>query len=453
MNPIARSTLWIALAAAAALVAGIGIGRRQAAGTPSPIDTAPGAQRVLYYRSPMSSDISPVPKKDPMGMDYVPVYEGQASDAPGTVALDPARLQTLGVRTEPARQGTVTLDLRASATVSIDETRQYVVAPRFEGWVAHLYANQTGMAVRAGQPLLAVYSPTLAAARQEIALADGAARRLSSTDPSGAAAMRRLRDAAAARLRNWEVEPGAGTNVVYRSRVTGVVLEKPVLPGARFAAGEAILKVADLSTIWATAHVPVDRTGSLAPGQTATFTSSALPGETVRGRVTFIQPVVDAAARTVDVRIELRNRDGRLRPGLYGQLQIAGPSVQALTVPATAVIDSGTRQVVLVRVGDGRFAPREVGTGRHFGDRVEILAGLRDGEQVVTRANFLIDAESNLESALQTLGSHQHGAASAPASGVTSATPAGPSTTAPTAAPRSRDLRRDDAGAAGHQGH
>ncbi len=451
MTPLVRTTLAIALGAAV-LAIGIGIGRHQTPDTPA-ASNAGSARRVLYYRAPMSGDTSPVPKKDPMGMDYVPVYDGQAADAPGTVALDPARLQTLGVRTERVRQGVQTLDLRASATLSADETRQYVVAPRFEGWVAHLYANQTGMAVRAGQPLLAVYSPALAAARQEIALADDAARRLSTTDPAGAAAMRRLREAAAARLRNWEVEAGTGTNVVYRSRVTGVVLEKPVLPGARFEAGEAILKVADLSTVWATAHVPVDQAGSLAPGQTAAFTSSALPGETVRGRVTFIQPVVDPAARTVDVRVELPNRDGQLRPGLYGQLQIAGPSRQALTVPATAVIDSGTRQVVLVKVGDGRFAPREVGIGRRFGDRVEILAGLQDGEEVVTSANFLIDAESNLQSALQGLGSHSHGAGATPAADAKPATPAAPAMTAPAADPRARDLRGSEPGAAGHEGH
>lgn len=444
MTPLARTTLWIALAAAAALVAGIGIGRHQAAGTQATPTATPSGRRVLYYRAPMSSDTSPVPKKDPMGMDYVPVYEGEAADAPGTVALDPARLQTLGVRTEAARRGAQALDVRASATLSVDETRQYVVAPRFEGWVAHLYANQTGMPVRAGQPLLAVYSPALAAARQEIALADDAARRLAASDAASAATMRRLREAAAARLRNWEVEPGDGTNVVYRSRVTGVVLDKPVLPGARFEAGEAILRVADLSTVWATAHVPVDQAGSLVPGQTAAFTSTALPGDTVRGRITFIQPVVDAAARTVDVRVELPNRDGRLRPGLYGQLQIAGPSVQALTVPATAVIDSGTRQVVLVQSGEGRFAPREVGVGRRFGDRVEILAGLNDGEAVVTSANFLIDAESNLQSALQGLGSHSHGAG---------ATPAAPAMTAPAADTRARDLRGSEPGAAGHEGH
>lgn len=435
MTPIVRTTL--ALAVAAALLAGGYLAGRRAA--PSTAPAAPTeARRVLYYRSPMSADTSPVPKKDPMGMDYVPVYAGGEADAPGTVVLDPARIQTLGVRTEAVRRGAQQPALRASATVAVDETRVHVVAPRFAGWVAHLYANQTGMRVRAGQPLLAVYSPPLAAARQEIALANDAARRLARTDPAGAASMRRLREAAAQRLRNSEVDAGDGANVVYRSKVSGVVLEKPVLPGARFEAGEPILKIADLSTVWAVAHVPVDQAAGLAPGQAATFTSSALAGAAVRGRVTFVQPVVDAAARTVDVRVELPNRDGQLRPGLFGQLAVTGPTVDVVTVPASAIIDSGARQVVLVDAGAGRFTPREIGLGRRFGDRVEVLGGVRPGERVVTSANFLIDAESNLQSALQGL------APAPPAAHDVSATKT------PAAAHAGHD---GDAGSAAHEGH
>lgn len=415
MPPLARNSLLAALVLAS-LAGGYSIGRR-AAEPASSSAASPGARRILYYRAPMSDDTSPVPRKDPMGMDYVPVYAGGPAHAPGTVALDPARLQTLGVRTEPVRRSTERTSVRASATVEIDQTRTHVVAPRFEGWVAHLHADRTGMAVRAGQPLLAAYSAPLAAARQEMAIAQAAAARLAATDARGAAAMRRLRDAASQRLRNWEVDPTGGRHVVYRSKVSGIVIDKPVLPGARFAAGERILTIADLSVVWAVAHVPAEHALSIQPGQAATFAAEALPGEPVAGRVTVVQPVVDPAARTVDVRIELPNPGGRLRPGLFGQVDIAGPSALALTVPASAVIDSGTRQVVLVRVGGGRFAPREVGIGRRFGERVEILAGLHDGERVVTSANFLIDAESNLQSALEGLGAPpRRPAATAPAS-------------------------------------
>lgn len=462
MTRIARTTLFIGLAVALG-AGGYLLGRGNAPSgdaVRAPNAVAPGARRLLYYRAPMSVDTSPVPKKDPMGMDYVPVYEGDAADAPGTVVLDPARVQTLGVRTELVQRGMQSSSLRASATVEIDETREYVVAPRFDGWVAHLYANQTGMAVRAGQPLLAIYSPALAAARQEIAVADAAARRLGTADPTAAAAMRRLREAAAQRLRNGEVEAGAGPNVVYRAKVTGVVIDKPVLPGARFAAGDAILKVADLSSVWAIALVPVEQAATIAPGQAATFSSTALAGENVRGRVTFVQPVVDAAARTVDVRVELPNRSGRLRPGLFGQIGIEGPAIDALTVPASAVIDSGTRQVVLVEAGPGRFAPREVGLGRRFGDRVEVLGGLAGGERVVASANFLIDAESNLQSALQGLTTPPaSGARPSPAAvpgnsqRVPAATHAGHGAAIAPPSPQAGHGRSADAGAAGHEGH
>jgi Cu(I)/Ag(I) efflux system membrane fusion protein len=448
MTPIARTTVFIALAAALG-AGGYLLGRGSAssgAAPPASATSAPGARRVLYYRAPMSAATSPVPKKDPMGMDYVPVYDGDAADAPGTVVLDPARVQTLGVRTELVQRGVQSSSLRASATLEIDETREYVVAPRFDGWVAHLYANQTGMAVRAGQPLLAIYSPALAAARQEIAVADAAARRLGTADPAAAAAMRRLREAAVQRLRNGEVEAGAGPNVVYRSKVTGIVIDKPVLPGARFAAGDAILKVADLTTVWAVAHVPVEQAGTIMPGQGAIFSSSALTGASARGRVTFVKPVVDAAARTIDVRVELPNPGGHLRPGLFGQVAIDGPAIEALTVPTSAVIDSGARQVVLVVTAPGRFAPREVGLGRHFGDRVEILAGLAGGERVVTSANFLIDAESNLQSALQ-------GLTAPPATGVPPTGAQRPSAAAPAAGAHPGHTRSGDAGAAGHEGH
>ena len=162
---------------------------------------APAAERkVLYYRNPMGlPDTSPVPKKDPMGMDYIPVYAGDApAAAPGTVVMPPDKVQALGVRTEAVQRAVLAATVRTSGTVEVDETRQYAIAPRFVGWVERLYADQTGMRVRAGQPLLSVYSPQLAAAQQEYRLADETARRLAGSDPASAASMTRLRDAGAA---------------------------------------------------------------------------------------------------------------------------------------------------------------------------------------------------------------------------------------------------------------
>ena len=382
---------------------------------------APDAERkVLYYRNPMGlPDTSPVPKKDPMGMDYVPVYAGDApASKPGTVVMPPDKVQALGVRTEPVRRAVLAATVRTSGTVEVDETRQYAIAPRFEGWVERLYANQTGMRVRAGQPLLSVYSPQLAAAQQEYRLADEAARRLSESDPASAASMVRLRDAARVRLRNWEISDAqlGKTGLVLTAPADAVVIEKPVVQGARFEPGETILRLADLSTVWVIAKVPAAQAAGITAGQAARFETVALPGQVAEGEVTFVQPVIDALTRTVDVRIALPNPDGDLRPGLYGTVLLEEPRVgPVLSVPRSAVLDSGTRQVVLVETGPGRFAPRDVTLGRRGGDRIEVLEGVAEGERIVVSANFLIDAESNLQSALQGLADGAgHGAPSGP---------------------------------------
>ena len=350
-------------------------------------------------------------------MDYLPVYAGEEAPAtPGTVVLPPDKVQALGVRTEPVRRATLAGVVRTSGTIEVDETREYVIAPRFEGWVERLYANQTGMRVRAGQPLLAVYSPQLAAAQQEYRLADETARKLAQSDPASAGSMTRLRDAARVRLRNWEISDaqlanlgsnGGTHNLVLTSPANAVVIDKPVVEGARFEPGETILRLADLSTVWVVAKVPVAQAAGIAVGQPARFESVALPGQSFTGEVSFVQPLVDTETRTVDIRIAMLNRAGELRPGLFGTVLIEQPASQpALAIPRSAVLDTGTRQLVLVQIAPGRFAPREVTLGRRAGDRVEVLAGLAGGEAVVVSANFLIDAESNMQSALQGLGGH-----------------------------------------------
>ena len=409
-----RST-WLVAAAAVllALLAGwlVGRGSRPDAGPSPATGGAEQPRKVLYYRNPMGlPDTSPVPKKDPMGMDYVPVYADDAPPAaPGTVVMPPDKVQALGVRTEAVKRGALATTVRTSGTVEVDETRQYAIAPRFEGWVERLYANQTGMRVRAGQPLLSVYSPQLAAAQQEYRLADETARRLAESDPASAASMVRLRDAARTRLRNWEISDAqlSKTGLVLTAPADAVVIEKPVVQGARFEPGETILRLADLSTVWVIAKVPAAQAAGIKTGQAARFETVALPGQVAVGEVTFVQPVIDAQTRTVDVRIALPNPDGDLRPGLYGTVLLEEPGAgPVLTVPRSAVLDSGTRQVVLIETGPGRFTPRDVTLGRRGGDRIEILDGLAEGEQVVVSANFLIDAESNLQSALEGLGGH-----------------------------------------------
>lgn len=411
-----KRSYWLAVAAAilVALVAGwlVGRGSRPDLAQQPTAGAAEESRRVLYYRNPMGlPDTSPVPKKDSMGMDYIAVYEGgEEPAAPGTVVLSPEKVQKLGVRTEQVRLRGLAPTVRASATVQVDERRQYAIAPKFEGWVERLYADETGMAVRRGQPLLSVYSPELVAAQNEYRIADAAARKLAASDPASAATMRRLRDAARARLRNWDISAAqltgigrntSGGNLVLSSPANAVVVDKPIVQGARFGPGETILRLADLSMVWLVADLPASSASGVRLGQHASFQSPTLPGQTFEGRVTFVQPVIDAQSRTLEVRIELPNPDGVLRPGLFGDVTLtAAESAAVLTVPRSAVLDSGTRQLVLVQMAEGRFEPRPVVVGQRLDDQVEIREGVREGERVVVSANFLIDAESNLQSAL-----------------------------------------------------
>lgn len=409
---------WTVLAIAVGVALGIGwwTGRAFApeaeSGATPAAEAVPAERKVLYYRNPMGlADTSPVPKQDSMGMDYIPVFAGEEPESePGTVALSPQKVQLLGVRTEVAVREALSSNVRASASVQVDETRQFAVAPRFQGWIETLYANQTGMTVRRGEPLMAVYSPELVAAQGEYEVADAAANRLAESDPASAAIMRQLRDAARTRLRNWEVSgasvtrKGRAARLVISSPADAVVIEKPVVQGDRFEPGQTVLRLADLSTVWVVADVPTSASADLVVGGKASFETPSLPGQRFEGEVSFIQPLVNRASRTVGVRIALPNPDGVIRPGLFGDVELAGGiGERTVVIPRSAVIDSGIRQRVFVQTAPGRFAPRDVELGARSGDRVAVLSGVAAGESVVVSANFLIDAESNLRAALESM--------------------------------------------------
>ena len=415
----------VAIAVGLGGVAGWWIGRP--GGTQAPADTrAPAAPtsagRILYYRNPMGlPDTSPVPKKDSMGMDYVPVYADAAPVAPGTVVITPEKIQRLGVRTARAVRRALATEIRASGAIAVDETRRHAIAPRFEGWVERLYANQVGAPVRRGSPLAAVYSPELVSAQNEYLIARAGLRALATGSPEAQRGMQSLADAALQRLRNWGIsrpdlarlEAGEVRRLLtLASPVDGVVIDKQVIEGARFMPGETILELVDLSSVWLLVDVPALESGGLRVGQAARFSAPALPGRTFEGEIAFVQPTMEASARTVRVRVVLDNRDGALRPNLYGDAVLDGTASEpVVTVPRSAVLDSGRRQLVLIDLGSGRFEPREVVVGRRDEDAIEV-DGVAEGESVVVAANFLLDAESNLRSALGGLSAHgAHGGA------------------------------------------
>jgi Cu(I)/Ag(I) efflux system membrane fusion protein len=364
----------------------------------------------LYYRNPMGlPDTSPVPKKDAMGMDYVAVYEGDAA-AGNQLSISVDKVQKLGVKSEAVTLRDLQRTLRVSGRVEVDERRSYTIAPKFEGWVERLYVNTTGQAVSKGQPLFEVYSPELVSAQREHALALQGLAALKNADDEAKSGMQKLADASAARLQNWDVAGSSATGegqarVIFRAPVTGIVLEKKAVQGMRFMPGEMLYQIADLSTVWVIADVPEQDIAQVQLGSRAQLLVDAYPGRSFDGRVSFIYPTLDSATRTVQVRMEIANPKGLLKPAMFATAQLAtGKGSKVLAVPTSAVIDSGTRQIVLVQLQQGRFEPRSVRLGSRSDDYVEVLQGVQEGEQVVTSANFLIDAESNLKAALSGFG-------------------------------------------------
>ncbi len=374
--------------------------------------TAPAERKVQYYRNPMGlPDTSPVPKKDAMGMDYVPVYEGEAQAADNAITISPDRVQKLGVKGEVVTLRELKQTLQVTGRIEVDERRTYTVAPKFEGWVERLYVNATGQAITKGQPLFDVYSPDLVSAQREHALAVQGLAALKDADEDARRSMQHLAESSGARLQNWDIAPQSAPartevrpRVTFRAPVSGVVLEKKAVQGMRFMAGEMLYQIADLSSVWVIADVPEQDVGNVTLGSPVQVAVDAYPEHKFAGRVGFVYPTLDAATRTVQVRMEIANPRELLKPAMFARVQIAGHGRKVLTVPTSAVIDSGMRQVVLVRLAEGRFEPRTVTLGQHGDDYAEVLGGIAEGEQVVTSANFLIDAESNLKAALDGLG-------------------------------------------------
>jgi Cu(I)/Ag(I) efflux system membrane fusion protein len=354
-------------------------------------------------------DISPTPKKDSMGMDYIPVYEGEEQDT-GGVKISPEKVQKLGVRTARVQRRTLDAVVRATGRIEVDERRLFTVTPKFEGYIERLYVNATGQFVARGEKLFDAYSPELLAAQREYAVAAQALAQLKDADAQTVAGMKRLADSALARLRNWDVtdeeiaQLAAGgeprRTLSFRAPVAGFVLEKKAVQGMRFMPGEMLYQIADLSNVWLIADVFEQDIGRVRVGQRAEVRLEAWPGQRFEGRVTYVYPTLRADTRSAQVRIELPNPGGRLKPAMYAQVEIAAGDGAVLAVPRSAVIDSGTRRIVLVDRGEGRFEPREVKLGAKGDEYVAVLDGVREGESVVVAANFLIDAESNLKAAL-----------------------------------------------------
>lgn len=363
---------------------------------------APSDRKILYYRNPMGlPDTSPTPKKDSMGMDYIPVYEGEADNG-STVKVSPGKLQRTGVKTALATRGAIKRPVRVPGTVTLDERRVSVVSTRTEAFLEEVADITTGTAIEKGQPLVRFFAKEIAAAGALYAadLKGGSGRN------AAAGSLQRLENLgvpaeAIAEIEKTKKVPISVTLMAPRS---GVVLERMAIDGMMAEAGQTLFRIADVSNLWVMADVPEYELSSVRVGDKAAVRIRSLPGKVFEGKVGLIYPEIQGQTRTARVRIELPNPEGLLLANMYAEVEIAtGGTDPVVTVPDSAVLDTGDRQVVIVDRGEGSFEPRDVRIGARGEGMAEIMEGVAEGEKVVVSANFLIDAESNLKAALSAL--------------------------------------------------
>jgi Cu(I)/Ag(I) efflux system membrane fusion protein len=405
---------WFLLLAALILAGGLlaGCGKKPPEG-----GRKPAARKVLYWYDPMQpgTHFDHSGKSPFMDMELVPKYADETPPQPttaapagaATVELSPQAVSAAGVATAEVKPAALHQAIRAAGTLGVDETRLVHIAARVAGRLDRLYLDFTGAAVHRGEPIYAIYSPDLVSSGRDYALAvENLARARKGGDAGYIESAASLAAASRERLALWGLDAGQieriartgrpEVDLVVRSPVHGTVLEKKVVQGQYVTEGQDLFLLADLSNLWLSAKVHEQELNGLKVGQLAVARFSAFPGREIRGRVRFIDPTLDPATRTVGVRIELPNPQGLLKPGMFANAELQVDLGRGLAIPRSAVIDTGTRQLVYVQQAPGRFVGREVRLGPGTGDLVQVVAGLAEGERVVTSASFLIDSQSQL---------------------------------------------------------
>ena len=379
--------------------------------------SAAGDREILFYRNPMDPNItSPEPRKDEMGMDYVPVYSEDAESVAAqgaVVTIDPSVQQNMNVVTQRVERRDIAREVRTVGYFDYDQERMVSVTTKYPGFIEKTYVNHIGQPVKEGEPLFEIYAPELVQTEQELLAAKRYVRSLSAAPAGTAARAEALLEAARQRLAFWDIAPEQirrleETGEVFRTLqvvapASGVVmLRMPGLEGMATRPGMELLHIADLSNLWLTVEVFDNQLPWLDVGSPATVTVSYFPGVSYRGRVRYIEPEVSEKTRTIQLTLDVPNRDRRLRVGMYATVVFQPVAAHdVLTVPAESVIRTGERDIVVVAVGDGRFAPRDVVLGSRGDGFIQVLEGLTEGDEVVTSSQFLIDSESNLREAIQ----------------------------------------------------
>lgn len=340
--------------------------------------------------------------------------EGMEMDGSGSVTLTAADIRGFGITFGTVEERTLEDEIRTVGIVNFDETRMAAVAPKFSGFIERLYVDFTGKPVQRGQALLEIYSPELVAAQEELLLAARLDGTLSQTHVPGVPARpSNLAAAARLRLRLWDISDAQINDILRSGRarrtltmhapVGGVVVEKNVLRGQAVQAGQTLYTIADLSEVWVEAELREADAALIEVGDAATVEFAARPGSRLIGRIEYVYPTLQQEARTLKARIAIPNAGGRLKPGMYATVRLRAPGRTTLTVPTSAVLNTGERRVVFVDMGSGSIMPHDVEIGRVAGDRSEILSGLEPGQRVVTSAQYLLDSESNLAEVMKSM--------------------------------------------------
>jgi Cu(I)/Ag(I) efflux system membrane fusion protein/cobalt-zinc-cadmium efflux system membrane fusion protein len=377
--------------------------------------TPAGGQKVKYWWDPMTNPpyISDRPGKSPMGMDLIPVYEDQASAGP-SIKIDPVIVQNMGVRLAAVTSGPVIRDIRAVGYLDEAQPNVRDVNLRVSGWVEKLYADTVGMALSTGAPLFDLYSPEVQVAVEELIGARKSIDALAANaDPSARKTTQSMFNATRLKLEQWGLDPEQvkrlaaldqpPRSVTFASPIDGYLTQKMISQGTAVKAGDTVLRVVDLSTVWLDAQVYTQDLPFVRIGQKVWATVEGAGAKPVEGEIVFVAPQIDPQTRTATVRVALPNMALALRPGMFAtahiHAQLAG---NAVLVPREAVIDSGRRQVSFVATGGGHFEPRQVKLGTASAEgMVQVLDGLAVGETVVTSGQFLLDAESRMQEAIQ----------------------------------------------------
>ncbi|MES1927200.1 efflux RND transporter periplasmic adaptor subunit [Salinisphaera sp. T31B1] len=406
----------VVLALATLVGYGIGVRSGQMSGSMASNDSASNEREVLYWKAPMDANFRrDKPGKSPMGMDLVPVYaneneNGESSD----VRINPAVVNNLGVRTAEVKQGSLSNRLEAVGYVTYDEDTITSINTRADGWVEKLAVKTVGSAVEPGEMLYELFSPKLETAQREYqtALTSGSQSLIS-------ASRQRMRSLGFTTEQIEQTRRGqkVSDRVSRRSPTAGVVVELNIREGAYVQPATQVMKLADLSKVWVQVEMDEGSAALIEKGQTAIAKFEAFPDRQWEGTVDYIYPTVDEKTRTVKVRVRFENPDRKLQPNMYSHVTIkTAPQKNAVFIPQMALIRTGQSQRVVVSRGDGRFDVCPVEAGTSSGDRVEILAGLRAGQHVVTSAQFMLDSEANVDAAALRLGTDKPGCAAEPTS-------------------------------------